>query len=386
VTCHAALDDAAKGPAALIKNDVHITHGLSCADCHGGNRTSDDPDVAMNKAKGFKGKPTRADIPKFCAACHSSPDYMRKYAPRERVDQFELYQTSVHGKRLAAGDTAVATCIDCHSVHDIRTVKDSASPVYLLHVSETCSRCHSDTQKMAPYKIPTNQFQEYRNSVHWEALSKRRDLSAPSCASCHGNHGAKPPQVESVSAVCGSCHVLFENLYEKSVHTAVFSGAGGGGGCMVCHSNHAVHYPSTAMLAGPKAVCSACHDAGTAPAGAATQMAGWLDGLDTALKQSETLLAKAEKSGMEVSEAQVRLIDGRENLVKARLALHSMKPAEMQKPVDEGMAIAKATQKAGEFALHERNTRRLGLAVSVVLIGVAILAIRLLLRRLESTS
>jgi hypothetical protein len=139
------------------------------------------------------------------------------------------------------------------------------------------------------------------------------------------------------------------------------------------------------MLTGPKAVCSGCHDAGTTPAGTATQMAGWLDGLDTALKHSETVLAKAEKSGMEVSEAQVRLIDGRENLVKARLALHSMKPAEMQKPVDEGMSIAKATQKAGEFALHERNTRRLGLAVSVVLIGIAILAIRLLLRRLEST-
>ena len=154
---------------------------------------------------------------------------------------------------------------------------------------------------------------------------------------------------------------------------------------MVCHSNHAVHYPSTAMLAGPRAVCSGCHDTGTAPAGAATQMAGWLDGLDTALKQSETLLAKAEKSGMEVSEAQVRLIDGRENLVKARLALHSMKPAEMQKPVDEGMAIAKATQRAGEFALHEKDTRRLGLAVSVVLIGIAILAIRLLLRHMERT-
>jgi hypothetical protein len=309
---------------------------------------------------------------------------MRKYAPRERVDQFELYQTSVHGKRLAAGDTAVATCIDCHSVHDIRAVKDSVSPVHPLHVSETCSRCHSDTRKMAPYKIPTNQFQEYKTSVHWEALSKRSDLSAPSCASCHGNHGAKPPQVESVSAVCGSCHVLFEQLYEKSVHNAVFSGAGGGGGCMVCHSNHAVQYPSTAMLAGPKAVCSACHDGGTAPAGAATQMAAWLDGLDTALKQSDTVLAKAEKSGMEVSEAQVRLIDGRENLVKARLALHSMKPTEMQKPVDEGMAIAKSTQKAGEFALHEKDTRRLGLAVSVVLIGIAILAIRLLLRRMES--
>jgi hypothetical protein len=386
VTCHAAVDDAANGPAALIKNDIHIAHGLSCADCHGGDRTSDDPDVAMNKKKGFKGKPARAAIPKFCSTCHSSPDYMRKYAPRERVDQFELYQTSVHGKRLAAGDTVVATCIDCHSVHDIRAVKDTAAPVHPLRVSETCAHCHSDAQKMAPYKIPTNQFQEYKTSVHWEALAKRGDLSAPTCASCHGNHGAKPPQVESVSAVCGTCHVLFEQLYEKSVHNAVFSGEGGGGGCMVCHSNHAVHYPSTAMLAGPKSVCAGCHEAGTAPAGTATQMAGWLDGLDAALKKSETVLGSAEKSGMEVSEAQVRLIDGRENLVKARLALHSMKPADVRNPVEAGMVIARSTQKAGEFALHEKDTRRMGLAVSVLLIGIAILAIRLLLRRMEGNA
>jgi hypothetical protein len=155
---------------------------------------------------------------------------------------------------------------------------------------------------------------------------------------------------------------------------------------MVCHSNHAVHYPSTAMLAGPKAVCSGCHDAGTASAGTATQMAGWLDGLDTALKHSETILASAEKSGMEVSEAQVRLIDGRENLVKARLALHSMNPAQVQKPVEEGMAIAQETRKAGEFALHEKDIRRMGLAVSVLLIGIAILAIRLLLRRMEGNT
>ncbi len=182
---------------------------------------------------------------------------------------------------------------------------------------------------MAPYKIPTNQFQEYKTSVHWEALTKRGDLSAPSCASCHGNHGAKPPQVESVSAVCGSCHVLFEQLYEKSVHNAIFSGAGGGGGCMVCHSNHARplslhrHARRPESRSAPAATMPALAPGRTPP----LQMAGWLDGLDTALKHSETVLASAEKSGMEVSEAQVRLIDGRENLVKARLALHSMKPA-----------------------------------------------------------
>jgi len=383
MTCHSAMEEAegTKGPATLIKNDVHIAHGLSCADCHGGDRSSDDPTIAMSKAKGFKGKPARTAIPKFCANCHANPDIMRKFAPAQRVDQYELYQTSVHGKRLAAGDTNVATCIDCHSVHDIRPVKDGMSPVHPLHVAETCSRCHSDKLKMAPYKIATDQFEEYRSSVHWEAMTKRGDLSAPSCASCHGNHGAKPPDVESVAAVCGTCHVMFEALYEKSVHKAVFSGEGG---CIVCHSNHGIHQPSTAMLVGPNAVCSGCHEAGTAPANTAAQMAAWIDGLDRALKQSETVLARAEEYGMEVSEAQVRLIDGRENLVKSRLALHAIDPGEMRKPIDAGMAIAKETLGAGQAALREKDFRRWGLAVSVLLIGIAILAIRFLIRRIEA--
>lgn len=137
------------------------------------------------------------------------------------------------------------------------------------------------------------------------------------------------------------------------------------------------------MLAGATSVCSGCHEQGTPEANTATQMASWIDGLDGSLKQSEAVLASAEKYGMEVSEAQVRLIDGRENLVKAQLALHAMQPAEMQKPIDAGMAIAKDTLKAGQDALHEKDIRRFGLAVSVVLIAIAMFAIRSLIRRIE---
>jgi cytochrome c3-like protein len=381
--CHSVMDGATQQPALLIKNDVHTANGLGCADCHGGDRTSDDPTVAMSKAKGFVGKPARTDIPKFCARCHSDPNFMRKFRPQQRVDQFELYQTSIHGKRLATGDVTVATCVDCHSVHDIRAVKDAVAPVHPLRLPETCARCHADRAKMAKYGIPTNQFDDYRTSVHWNALKTRGDLSAPNCASCHGNHGAKPPQVESVAAVCGSCHVLFAQLYEKSVHEPIFSAASGGGGCMVCHSNHAIHKPSTAMLAGPHAVCSQCHESGTPGAQTAAQMAGWINGLDSALKQSEAVLSRADKYGMEVSEAQVRLMDGRENLVKARLALHAMRPDEMRKPIDEGMAIAKETLQTGDTALREKDFRRLGLAVSVIFIGITIVAIWALIRRIE---
>jgi hypothetical protein len=206
--CHAVLEGNLQRPAVLIRNDVHIAAGLGCADCHGGDRTTDDMAASMNRAKGFVGKVKRTQIPKLCAGCHSKPDFMRKYRPQQRVDQFELYQTSVHGKRLAAGDETVATCIDCHGVHDIRAVKDALAPVHPLRLPETCSHCHADSARMAKYKIPTNQFEEYKTSVHWTALNKRGDLTAPNCASCHGNHGAKPPQVGSVAAVCGSCHVF----------------------------------------------------------------------------------------------------------------------------------------------------------------------------------
>jgi len=385
VECHAALDGPLQRPATLIKTDVHTANGLSCADCHGGNRNADDPTEAMNRSKGFIGKPARTAIPKLCSKCHSNPDFMRRFRPQQRVDQFELYQTSVHGKRLASGDENVATCIDCHSVHDIRTVKDALAPVHPLRLPETCARCHADSHKMAKYGIPTNQFDDYRTSVHWNALEKRGDLSAPNCASCHGNHGAKPPQVESVAAVCGTCHVLFEQLYAQSVHQPVFSAASGGGGCIVCHSNHAIHQPSTAMLTGPNAVCAPCHEAGTPGAKTAAQMAQWIDGLDAALKRSESVLTSADKYGMEVSEAQLRLIDGRESLVKARLAMHAFKPEEMKKPIDAGMAIASETRRAGEAALREKDTRRLGLAFSVFFIAITIAAIWFLIRRLEAS-
>jgi predicted CXXCH cytochrome family protein len=386
VECHSSLDGNLQRPAVLIKNDVHIANGLGCADCHGGNRDSDDMAVSMNKAKGFVGKVPRTAIPKLCARCHSDPNLMRKYRPQQRVDQFELYQTSVHGKRLAAGDQEVATCIDCHSVHDIRPVKDSLSPVHPLRLPDTCGRCHADQHKMAKYGISTSQLADYRTSVHWSALKDRGDMSAPNCASCHGNHGAKPPQVESVAAVCGSCHVLFEQLYEKSVHKPVFSGDSGGGGCVVCHQNHAIQMPSTAMLKGDKAVCTQCHDADSAGGKAATQLARWLDGLDSSLKRSESVLSTADEYGMEVSEAQVRLMDGRENLIKARLAMHGFHLDEVRKPVDAGLAIANETRQTGEAALREKDFRRLGLAVSVVLIVIAIAALWLLIRRIEAPS
>jgi nitrate/TMAO reductase-like tetraheme cytochrome c subunit len=128
LTCHSGLQGKLRQPAAIFGSSVHFQQGFTCADCHGGDPNSGDPTVAMSAAKGFIGAPLRTAIPKLCARCHSDPNFMRRYNPRERVDQCSEYLISVHGQRLRTGDTAVATCIDCHGVHDIRPVRDPLSP------------------------------------------------------------------------------------------------------------------------------------------------------------------------------------------------------------------------------------------------------------------
>jgi hypothetical protein len=335
----------------------------------------------MSAAHGFIGIPLRTQIPKLCAKCHSDPNFMRKYNPRERVDQYAEYLTSVHGQRLRTGDTAVATCIDCHSVHAIRPVHDPLAPVYPLRVPQTCAHCHADSAHMARYSIPTNQYEEYLKSAHWEELSKRGDLSAPTCATCHGNHGAKPPDVSSVAAVCGTCHALEEQRFEGSPHQAAFA-AMGLGTCVVCHGNHAVLRTSDQMLSGDKAVCAQCHTSDSDGGKAATEMAGMIRDLRDKLKQADDILARAQNDGMEVSDAIARQTEARQNVVKARSEVHAFAVAAVAAPVKAGLAIAAADHQAGKDALHERNVRREGLAVSLFGVGITVLGLWLAIRRL----
>jgi hypothetical protein len=377
--CHLAMDGRLAAPAAAFSQDVHSRHGFSCADCHGGDPAASDPEAAMSRARGYLGKPPRTAVPRLCARCHADAVLIHRFRPQQRVDQYLLYQTSVHGKLIAAGDAAAATCVDCHSVHDIREVADPRSPVHPLRLPETCARCHADAARMAKYKIPTNQFAGYRTSVHWAALTKRGDLSAPSCASCHGNHGATPPQVASVAEVCGSCHALMQDLYQKSPHQPAFASLGAAG-CVTCHGSHAVHEPSPAMLAGPQAVCADCHEADSAGGRTAARMAALITGLRNSLDASDAVLKRAIRSGMEVSDAVLVQQEGQEQLVKAQVAVHAFRLEAVEKAAGAGAAIAARTRRAGEQALRERDNRRIGLAVSLLAIFVTIAGLWLALR------
>ncbi len=383
VDCHGVLADQLQRPAVAFASDIHKHAGFSCADCHGGDRNADDPEAAMSKARGFLGKIPRTAVPRLCARCHSDANLMHRFKPQGRTDQLAQYLTSVHGKRLATGDTNVANCVDCHSVHDIRAVKDALAPVHPERLPQTCARCHADQARMSKYKLPSNQFDEYRTSVHWEALAKRRDLSAPSCASCHGNHGATPPAVSSVAAVCGTCHALLQDLYDKSPHKPAFASMGQAG-CVTCHSNHAVLHPTSKLLAGEGSLCGNCHDAGSKGGATAAEMYRQITGLDTSIARSEEILGRARRAGMEVSGALLRVQEAKEQLVKARVAVHNFRVDAVAGPVKEGMTIAAQTYRAGEEALVENEYRRLGLTVALVAILATIAGLWVAIRSIEN--
>lgn len=302
-------------------SDVHAEVGLSCHDCHGGNPdpTLADDIAAMDPAfasNPFRGAPARPDIPDFCGRCHASAAFMKRFNPAARVDQVAEYWTSRHGQRLREGDVRVATCIDCHSVHTIKRRSQPDSPVHPTHVAETCSHCHSDAKRMAP--LPVDQYARWQVSVHAKAMFEKGDLTAPTCNDCHGNHGATPPGVESVSFVCGQCHAREAELFRASrkheqwsQHSEMMGGASCGSchegnrarlamthfsECVTCHENHGVVRATVAMLGVlPDTPCAFCHE-GVGPL--AMRVAEPVKKAQNYASMRAALLAQAEAKGL----------------------------------------------------------------------------------------
>lgn len=380
--CHGALDPPLRVTSEEFSANIHAEKGLTCASCHGGDPTS--ADEAMSAKAGFLGHIDRTQVPQLCGKCHSDTAYMRKYNPSLRTDQLAQYPTSVHGQKLTKGDTHVAVCTDCHGVHNIRAVSDSRSSVNPVNVANTCSKCHADAEYMKAYGIPTVQFAEYSKSVHHDAMVVRGDLSAPTCTTCHGNHGAAPPGVAAVKNVCSTCHVYQWELFNSSPHKTAFESAGLPG-CVTCHSNHAITQPDDQMVGGGKqAVCSNCHTDGDPGLKSAEEIHAQLQELDSRIARSKQLLDRAADSGMEVGQAQLDLIQASDALTKARVAVHSFQSAAVAKEIAPGLAISEKTYQAGLQALHERNRRRAGLSFSLVAIGTTLLGLRLVIKRIES--
>lgn len=339
VLCHSSEDWFDEEGISIVADhagSIHAEVGISCADCHGGDDSADlldDMEAAMDPAyepNPYRGAPARDEVPGFCGRCHSDLDYMRRFQPDARTDQEAEYWTSAHGQALSAGDTNVATCTDCHGRHDILAVDDTESAVYAKNVADTCGGCHASAEHMAGYELPDgrplpiDQKARWERSVHARALLEREDLFAPTCNDCHGNHGARPPGLESITFVCGQCHGREASLFRDSrkhqlwqEHNEYLADVGFEscaacheepdpqaaitdiyhfGECTSCHGNHGIVRPTLAFFAPfDQTPCAFCHESGMGEEGEELRISGREE---VYVERRDALLGEAREAGI----------------------------------------------------------------------------------------
>ncbi len=385
-TCHLEAGDALAAPVhAQDQNDIHASRGVSCHSCHGGDPTTDEADLAMSKAQGFIGKPRPQDIPQFCGRCHADPQYIRQFSVSLPTDQLEKYWTSWHGAALKAGDPQVATCVSCHGVHTILPANNPLSKIWPTQVPETCRHCHEKPDLMARYNLPATAYRDYAQGVHGKALLEKKDISAPACNDCHGNHGAVPPGVESIAQVCRECHLANAELFLASPHKEAFD-ALDLPECVSCHENHLILPPTEDWLGieGEKS-CGRCHSEGESGYQAAVTMKNWLDSLRVLDVQASQLVAEAEERGIDVSEAQFALEEAREAFLKSRTIIHSADLEKVITTVNQGLLPAHKALELGEAGLAAFEFRKRGLGIATIFITLLIIALWLKLRQIEKS-
>lgn len=360
---------------AAFKDDVHTRAGLTCAACHGPEKPG--PGGAAQYAP-----IRRTAIAPLCAKCHSDAVYMRKFSPRVRVDEYAQYQTSLHGKRMGAGETRVATCSDCHRAHGVLEIRDARSPVAPAHVARTCGACHGDAARMDPFKRSPDIPGEWSKSVHASALLERGDKSAPTCSTCHGSHGATPPGIDAVANICSECHVREAELFRGSKKKALFA-AMGQGDCIVCHSNHQIEPPKDTWVGlDEKAVCATCHDTTIPGADAITAVRKGFDDLALRMTAAREGLDRAEKAGMLVEDGKLALHDATEAHVRLRVLVHAFATPPFDEVLKPGVAAAEKAIGVGDAAMAELQYRRGGLAIATLVILGFLVTLYLKIRRL----
>jgi hypothetical protein len=338
--CHAEI-------AVAFRASIHAQAELTCVRCHGGDST--DPSIgAMSAGKGFRGKPARTDIPRFCASCHSDRAQMRQYGLD--THQFEDYQTSMHGKQWLRGDASVAVCVDCHGQHRILPPSDPTSTVYPMNVAKTCSRCHADKALMNKYGLPADVYDRYESSVHAKVLAAGGRQAAPSCASCHGSHTALPPHAKDIPNVCAQCHSQVKQLIEASPHRQPI--AAGVMSCENCHGHHDIQPAADPMLI---TTCGVCHARFSDPANLGDQLYTMLATARKKYDQAGQAVAALAREGVFTQDLEGQMQEANMGLVKATQDQHTL---DVRK-VEEALVVCDAAVDASQRARQQHQAQML---------------------------
>jgi cytochrome b subunit of formate dehydrogenase len=108
----------------------------TCTDCHDEHLIQKHTDPAALVSPDHRAR-------ELCGDCHTNLELVSRYGITGGV--VESYLDSYHGWAVDRGSGLVATCTDCHNVHEIRSTLDPASSVHITNVVATCGRCHKQS-------------------------------------------------------------------------------------------------------------------------------------------------------------------------------------------------------------------------------------------------
>jgi hypothetical protein len=361
-----------------LHESIHAS-ALSCVDCHGGDPTAfRDKEASHAATSGFLGTPPREDIPALCDSCHGDP--LRMHAFALRADQMIQYRISGHGRALfERGNTHAAVCSDCHGAHGILAATDPRAPTAKVNLPETCGRCHADEAVMQGTGHDTSIVARFEQSVHGRALHGDGARGAPSCADCHGSHGASPPGVGEVVEVCGRCHVNEKAYYQQSAHTGVPEM-----GCVTCHSAHDVERASPDLYVGDApGHCGQCHEPGDEASAFAAIVREGRQRLTDGLRDTQDLIDHGKSRGLWFEQEAVYRRESERTLVAVRSLTHALDTDAVTKHFEDGLAQQESTREDIENRGNKLRDRKIILSVLVLvlllmagLLGLKLRAIR----------
>ncbi len=195
------------GKALLEKQDPNAP---TCGTCHPPHEVLPPSDPASLVSP--------LNLPKTCAQCHS--------------DIYDVYSESIHGVAAARGTSGAPTCADCHGEHLIEAADDPTSSVFPANLARTtCPSCHASEVMGSRYGFDATRVASFAQTYHGLA-TRRGDLSAANCASCHGIHNIFPStdtrstiHRENLVTTCGGCHPDANTRFASiSVHPSIGGG------------------------------------------------------------------------------------------------------------------------------------------------------------------
>ena len=122
----------------------------SCGDCHGSHEI-----VAAGDARSPV-LPSR--VPALCGACHTAGEPVhtkRELRPSEGSSNFpEL----IHSELAKKGLAVAATCVSCHTAHDVLPRGDDRSSIARRNLASTCMQCHTKLEDVHRKVIPADRW------------------------------------------------------------------------------------------------------------------------------------------------------------------------------------------------------------------------------------